>query len=310
MNDRQEGCGGFIVCRDASGISIARSCGKWSVLSSSEGGGYTETSDEVILTNGEPKAGGLAIRISPDIRTASLVSRSHGLTSVSALAAADPDPGSSENEDRGYKIAIVLMVNAELPPATMARAAVTSAEAITCAFQQLMIGRAGTGETASGSDSVCITVVSGAEHGRKLYNAGKHSKLGELIGKAVTEAVISSMGKNGVTAGSQADVFRRLERFGVTKGSCREYLVSNGLEPSEGFGAALEKISGDRIMLSYVSAVLQIADGISCGLIPEAEGYETGRKIIRACISEDAPAGGDLIADIVSAISLRAMRPP
>jgi hypothetical protein len=101
-------------------------------------------------------------------------------------------------------------------------------------------------------------------------------------------------------------VFKRLERFGITKGSCREYLVTNGLEPGKGFDGFLEKISRDAVMLSYVSSVLHIADEMSWGLIPEDVGYETGHEIIRSTISKNASKSGDLAADIMSAISMRA----
>lgn len=308
MNIRQEACGGFIVSRGESEIEITHPGGKWSLLSSSYGGGYTEAPDKLVLTGKGVRSGQFSIRTSSDIENASLISRSHGMTSVSALVIADPDPQTPRSVDKGYGISIVLMVDAALPTATMARAAVTSTEAVTCAFQQLMIGRPDSKEIASGSDSVCIAVLSNTERGITLHNAGKHSKLGELIGRAVIEATLSSMGKNGVTPESQADIFKRLERFGITKGSCEEYLVANGLEPGKGFGAAIEKISCDKVMLSCVSSILHIEDEISWGLIPEDEGYEAGREIICAVISKDAPGSKDLIADIVSAVSMKALK--
>ncbi|MCL2031994.1 MAG: adenosylcobinamide amidohydrolase [Methanomassiliicoccaceae archaeon] len=306
MSTRQEVCGGFIVCTDASSIVISHPAGRWSVLSSSEGG-YSETPDQLTLTNETPQIGKFTIKTSPDVKTASLVSKSHRMTSVSALVIADPNPSVNGDKAGGHRISVVLMVDADLPTGTMARAAITSTEAVTCAFQQLMIGRSDRKEISSGSDSICISVLSNIGCGRRLYGAGKHSKLGELIGNTVIEATISSMGKNGVTQDSQADVFKRLERFGVTKRSCREYLTTVGLVPGDGFDAALDAISGDRIMLSYVSAVLQIADEISWKLIPKAEGYKIGRKIICAAISEDASKSNDLVADIVSAIAMRAL---
>ena len=306
MSIIQGGCDGFKISMDASKVVIGRPKGKWSMLSSSDGG-YSEMPEELVLMKDAAKNGSFTIRTSSDTKTAYLVSKSHGMTSVSALVVADPDPLAQGGKDEGYGISVVLMVDAELPPGTMARAAITSTEAVTCAFQQLMIGRSDRKEIASGSDSICITVLSNAECGRKLYNAGKHSKLGELIGKSVIEATLSSMNKNGVTPDSQSDVFKRLERFGITKRSCVEYLISKGLEPGSGIDAALDRISGDKIMLSYVSAVLQIADEIAWGLIPGHEGYEVGREIICNAISKDASKSNDLVADIVSSISIKAL---
>ncbi|MCL2149314.1 MAG: adenosylcobinamide amidohydrolase [Methanomassiliicoccaceae archaeon] len=306
MNRREEACGGFVVETGSSSIVITHPGGRWSAMSSSEGAGYSESPERIVLTNDASEDGGFAIRAAPPAETASLASVTHIRTSVSALAVADPRPDA--HNDCGHGVSVVLMVDADLPPATMARAAVTSTEAVTCAFQQLMIGRPDRKEIASGSDSLCITVLSNTSCGRRLYNAGKHSKLGELIGRAVIEATLSSMGKNGATPGSQADVFKRLERFGVTNGSCREYLAANGLDPGKGFDEELERISKDKAVLSYVSAVLQIADGISFGVIPPHDGYEAGRDIIHGTISRNASSSGDLIQDLVSALSMKALR--
>lgn len=307
MKRREKGHGGFVIKKGSSKISITHPEGKWSALSSSSGG-YSDTLNEIILTNKESTSKGFIVGISPNINTASLVSKIHGLTAVSALAIADPDHPASEEGEGGNRISIVLMVDADLPQATMARAAITATESVTCAFQQLMFGRSDTKEIASGSDSICIIVLSNAECERRLYNAGKHSKLGELIGKAVTESVLSSMGKNGATPVSQADVFKRLERFGITRTSCKEYLAANGLDPGKEFDASLERISKDKTMLSYVSSVLHIADEVSWGLIPQDAGYEVCREIICAVISKDAPKSDDIITDLVSAISMAAIK--
>jgi hypothetical protein len=307
LKTEQECCGGFVINEKGSEISITHPDGEWFVLSSSDSGGYTEALDEFILTN---KPGGKAFEIvmSPDVGTYSLVTLSYGKTSVSALVVADPKFKTKSAGNRMYSIAVVLMIDAKLPQATLARAAITSTEAITCALQQLLIRHPVSGDLACGSDSVCIAVLSNAERGITLHSAGKHSKLGELIGKSVLEAALSSMGKNGVTPESQADVFKRLECFGITKASCREYLLNRELEPGSGFDSQLDNISKDPVILSYVSSVLHIADGMTWGLIPMEEGYEIGYRIISETLSKSATKSGDLATDIMSAISIKAFR--
>ena len=138
------------------------------------------------------------------------------------------------------------------------------------------------------------------ECGRVLHNAGKHSKLGELIGKAVTEATLSSMEKNGVTPDSQGDTFKRLERFGITKGSLQKHLAANGLESAYELDAVLKKTSEDKTLSAFASSIIHIADEISWGLMPPGEGYEAGRRIICAMYL-DVPETGDLISDFASA---------
>lgn len=84
---------------------------------------------------------------------------------------------------------ILLLTNLTLTESALARAIITITEAKTAAFQDLKVPSSYTKEviaTGTGTDSVII--VSGTEPPLITY-AGGHSKLGELIGKAVYKAV-------------------------------------------------------------------------------------------------------------------------
>jgi len=302
--DNQEYNGGFLINRGLSEIVIEHPAGKGSFMSSSDGGGYSEVFERVIISKIKSKENGFKINISSDVGNASVISMSEGLTSVTALVTADPGP-SAEASDR-YAISVILMINAGLPQATMARAMVTSTEAVTCAFQELMIADPHSDEIASGSDSICVTVLSDNECGRVLYSAGKHSKLGELIGKTVKEATLSSMKNNGVTLSSQANILKRLERFGVTKNSFKKCLQDvSGSTQNERSDTALNKLLSDKKILASVSAVIHIADEIRSGLIPADAVYVVGRNIISATIREGA-SEKDLVNDLVLAIAMKA----
>ncbi len=294
--------GGFVVKYSETEIVIENS-DKLTMISSADGGGYSENFDMLTISDNVCSGKGFHIISSADPKSASLVSMTEGKTSVTALAIADP-VCSEESADpyKGYMTSVVVMVDANMPQATMARTAMTSTEAITCAFQELMVGCPHSNSIASGSESVCVTVLSNKSCGKILYNAGKHSKLGELIGKTVKKATISSMGENNITLESQADVFRRLERFGITKGTCIKYLIEIGKTPDTGFEERLDSISKDVNILAIVCSVIHIADEISWGLIPHDAGYEIGHEIICRTLSDNIPER-DLIRDLVAAIS-------
>ena len=300
----QEYSGGFFVNRGLYEIVVEHPARKGSLMSSSDGGGYSEVFERVIISKTKSKENGFKITVSSDIENVSLISMSEGLTSVTAMVIADP--GSSAETFERYAISIILMINAGLPQATMARAIVTSTEAVTCAFQELMISDPHSNAIASGSDSMCVTVLSDEECGRVLHSAGKHSKLGELIGKTVKEATLSSMKNNGTTLSSQSNVLRRLERFGVTKNSFTECLKDiGGPSPDEKSNMALNKLLSDKKMLASISAVIHIADEIRLGLIPFDAGYEIGCNVIRSTIHENV-SERDLISNVVLAIATKA----
>jgi len=84
---------------------------------------------------------------------------------------------------------VIILTNAVLTDGAMARAVITATEAKTAAFQDLNVPSSYTKNaqaTGTGTDSVVI--VSGPK-GPKVKYTGGHSKMGELIGKAVYEAV-------------------------------------------------------------------------------------------------------------------------
>lgn len=90
---------------------------------------------------------------------------------------------------------ILILTNARLTDGAAARAIITATEAKTAAFEDLQVPSSYTKNvqaTGTGTDSVIV--VSGTTGPIVTYTGG-HSKIGELIGKAVYEAVVEALGK-------------------------------------------------------------------------------------------------------------------
>ena len=114
-------------------------------------------------------------------------------------------------------INIILVIDADLPPGILARALVTCTEAKTAALQELMAESRYSSGLATGSGTDQTIVVANTESPLYFEGAGKHSKLGELIGQAVIAAVKETLGKqSGLTPEHQHNLLRRLRRFGIT----------------------------------------------------------------------------------------------
>jgi iron complex transport system substrate-binding protein len=111
----------------------------------------------------------------------------------------------SRDEGRFYEpgtINIILLANYRLSPRAMSRALIAATEAKTAALQDLDIRSSEQPLTcqATGTGTDNIIVVGG--QGPVLDNAGGHSKMGELIGRAVYQGVREAVAKqNGITAG-------------------------------------------------------------------------------------------------------------
>lgn len=108
-----------------------------------------------------------------------------------------------EGEEPKGTVNILVLTNARLTDGAMARALITITEAKTAAFEDLRIPSSytkGVQATGTGTDSI---IVATGTTGPKVTYTGGHNRIGELIGKAVYEAVIEALGKqNGFKKGT------------------------------------------------------------------------------------------------------------
>lgn len=125
-----------------------------------------------------------------------------------------------EKPDKFGTINIMLVLDCDMPAGTLTRALVTCTEAKTVAIQELLEGSKYSNGLATGSGTDTTIIVANSESPLYLEGAGKHSKLGELIGRVVKQAVKEALDKqSGLNPQKQHDAFRRWKRFGVTPGS-------------------------------------------------------------------------------------------
>lgn len=208
-----------------------------------------------------------------------------GGTRVNGGAAGDP---ASYYEERGkfeFKagtINTMVLVNASLGEGTLAKAMMTAVEAKTVAMKQLMVPSRYSTEVATGTGTDGISVISNMESGNRLTNAGKHSKLGELIGTCVIEATKEALAKEViVTASSQCDMLVRMDRFGVTPENYWKYAENMGATDKSQFMRDLKDLSRDPVAVALTSAVLHVVDEVKWGLIPESAGKMAVNAIMK-----------------------------
>jgi adenosylcobinamide amidohydrolase len=92
-------------------------------------------------------------------------------------------------------INILLLTNARLTEGAMAQTIVMATEAKTAALEDLRVPSSYTkGAQATGTGTDSVIVVAGVDGPRVTYTGG-HSRIGELIGKAVYAAVVEALGK-------------------------------------------------------------------------------------------------------------------
>lgn len=225
-------------------------------------------------------------------------------------------PGQKPAAYKPGTINIMLIIDADMPAGTMARALVTCTEAKTAALQELVAGsRFSTGlATGSGTDQTMIIANPGSE--LYLEDAGKHSKLGELIGRTVKLAVKEALFRQtGLSPEKQHSVLRRMNRFGVTEDLLyQQYVQGGGTADKARFSAVLRQVERESPLVSYTSLYVHLLDQLQWQLLSGEEVAKTGNALLRltaevysvpspAIGSADLPgvvqAWADLIVEIV-----------
>jgi adenosylcobinamide amidohydrolase len=185
----------------------------------------------------------------------------------------------------GGTINILLFIGACLPAGTIARALVTCTEAKTAALQELLAPSVYGCGVATGSGTDGTAIVSDLESPLVLTWAGKHSKLGELIGRAVMTAVKEALYRQtGLGPEQQSNIFARIGRYGITREIVlREKLLADViLGVQEGSGAAnLDALSKNPELTVLTSLYVHLLDQLTWGLISPEDAVPAANRLLR-----------------------------
>lgn len=188
-----------------------------------------------------------------------------------------------EKPNRPGTINIMLFLDSDMPAGTLTRALVTCTEAKTAAIQELMEGSHYSNGLATGSGTDQTILVANAESPLYLEGAGKHSKMGELIGRVVKDAVKEALAKqSGLTPEHQHHVLRRLKRFGITADTLwQDYLKDNDhplLKPL--FLEEADILCRDSPMVTWTILLIHSLDEYLWHLLSEEEMRKSAEKIL------------------------------
>ncbi len=179
-------------------------------------------------------------------------------------------------EPVGGTINTILLINANLPEYAMTRAVMTATEAKAVALQQVMARSSYSTGIATGSGTDMIAVVANPGSHLHLSDAGKHAKLGELIGSTIIRSTLTALEREtGLSPASQRDVLVRLSRFGVTEEELWKaamqagYSKNAGPEEREWFMQFLRSWAREPGTVARAAAALHVVDEAGWGLLPQ-----------------------------------------
>lgn len=180
-------------------------------------------------------------------------------------------------------INIILAIDANMPEGTLARALVTCTEAKTAALQELMAGSNYSSGLATGSGTDGTILLCNAESALFLTNAGKHSKLGELIGCAVKSAVKEALFlQTGLCPCTQHSILKRIKRYGIDEEKIWERYLSSGIAGAmrkADFIHRLHAMDHDGELVALTSLYVHLIDQVDWELLAAGEAAGTGRML-------------------------------
>lgn len=206
-------------------------------------------------------------------------------------------------------INIILIIDADLPPGIMTRALVTCTEAKTAALQELMAGSNYSNGLATGSGTDQTIIVANPSSPLYFESAGKHSKLGELIGCTVKAAVREALFRQtGLSPQMQHSVLRRLKRFGVNEDRLwQEYIECNGSSRDDKaqFTEGWSRLDRDPYLVTFTSLYVHLLDQFLWQLLSAEECAEAGEQLLAAVAAKFGisltAVGGRELDDFVQA---------
>ena len=166
----------------------------------------------------------------------------------------------------------MLLINREVTPGAMVKAVITATEAKTAALQELAVpSRYSDGlATGTGTDQIGIACRLGT--GMPLTDTGKHSKVGELIGRTVHDAIKETLAlQNGLTPMRQCSVLVHIERFGANQKAMEAGI---GAFLPEEQAALLSHnficIDRDPLTVAAVAALVHLHDKLVWDILPKS----------------------------------------
>ena len=173
-------------------------------------------------------------------------------------------------------INIILCLSLELSPGAMVQGVITATEAKSSVLQEYGIpSRYSDGyATGTGTDQIGIASMFGE---KKILDAGKHSKTGELIGVAVRGALKETLKRqNGLSPEGQCSVFKQVERLGIKQEEMRANIAARLDADTAGlYKRNFESVDRDPHTVAAVSALIAVRDKCAAGILPPSVFPET-----------------------------------
>ncbi|WP_296861311.1 adenosylcobinamide amidohydrolase [uncultured Methanobrevibacter sp.] len=200
---------------------------------------------------------------------------------VNAVCAGDDASYYEENGEFNFgTINTILLINSKLDDNVLAEAFMVASEAKSVALNNLKIPSQFSNNFATGTGTDGLVIASNLDSDNSITNAGKHSKLGELIGKSIVESIHVAIKKQvWITASSQSNVLVLLNRY---KLDINEFYDSLNQE-KHSFISQLKIDSKIQENIAVTSSILNLIDDVEKGILKKDNAYKLANSFLQYC---------------------------
>ncbi len=165
----------------------------------------------------------------------------------------------------------IVCINQELTKGAMVRAVMMATEAKTAVLQELNIGSCYSDGLATGTGTDQIAIACTLTGDPPITGAGKHTKLGELIGVTVKQAIAETLKlQNSMPPESRCSVFAHLKRLGADiegmKTGIARFLTGKKAELVQKNFICVDR---DPVTVAAAAALVHLRDELVWKILPE-----------------------------------------
>lgn len=200
---------------------------------------------------------------------------------VNAVCAGDNASYYEENgKFKAGTINTILLINSKLNDNVLAEAFMVASEAKSVALNNLKIPSQFSNNFATGTGTDGLIIASNLDSNHSITNAGKHSKLGELIAKSIIESIHVAIKKQvWITHSSQSNVLVRLNRY---KLDINEFYDSLNQDKHD-FILQLKIDSKIPENIAITSSILNLIDDVEKGIIKKEVACDLSNGLLAYC---------------------------
>ncbi len=161
-------------------------------------------------------------------------------------------------------INIITVIDANLDDGALVTAAITATEAKTSVLQDLKVESQYSHNIATGTGTDGLCIISNKNSQNHLENAGKHSKLGELISVSIREATKKALFlQTFMSEEYQATVLSRLSRFNIY---FEDFLNESSMDELS-YASVFYHFNKNKRNVAFVSSIINLVDEVQLGLL-------------------------------------------